>query len=89
MLYLGEDRFRQKGSRTLTVFLMLVGLIAFCIAFGMMISVMGKRAQIMIDFFFVLNEIIMRLVTLIMWYACFLLQASVLRLGHEDPAECV
>ncbi|XP_072890172.1 excitatory amino acid transporter 2-like isoform X2 [Hemitrygon akajei] len=46
-----------------------LGLIGFFIAFGISMGKMGERAQVMIDFFNVLNEIIMRLVSMIMWYS--------------------
>ncbi|XP_067830292.1 excitatory amino acid transporter 2-like [Heptranchias perlo] len=46
-----------------------LGLIGFFIAFGISMGKMGERAQIMSDFFNVLNEIIMKLVTMIMWYS--------------------
>ena len=47
--------------------LFLTGVIGFCIAFGIMISKLGKEAQVMIDFFNVLSDIVMRLVGIIMW----------------------
>ena len=43
------------------------GIIVFCIAFGIIIGKMGEKARIMIDFFSTLNEIVMRLVGLVMW----------------------
>jgi len=39
----------------------------FCIAFGVVIGKMGERAQVMIDFFQCLNEVVMKLVWIIMW----------------------
>ncbi|XP_067876123.1 excitatory amino acid transporter 2-like [Heterodontus francisci] len=46
-----------------------LGLIGFFIAFGISMGKMGERAQIMAEFFNVLNEIIMKLVSMIMWYS--------------------
>lgn len=46
-----------------------LGIIVFSVGFGIMIGSMGEQAQIMIDFFSALNEIIMRLVGLMMWYS--------------------
>ncbi|XP_041033415.1 excitatory amino acid transporter 2-like [Carcharodon carcharias] len=46
-----------------------LGLIGFFIAFGISMGKMGERAQIMAEFFNVLNEIIMKLVLMIMWYS--------------------
>ena len=44
-----------------------MGLVVFCIIFGIFISHSKSEAQIMFDFFFVLNELIMKVVALIMW----------------------
>ncbi|MBN3300878.1 EAA2 protein, partial [Amia calva] len=46
-----------------------LGLIGFFIAFGICMGKMGERAKLMLDFFNILNEIVMRLVTMIMWYS--------------------
>uniref|UniRef100_UPI00398ED94A excitatory amino acid transporter 2-like n=1 Tax=Pristiophorus japonicus TaxID=55135 RepID=UPI00398ED94A len=46
-----------------------LGLIGFFIAFGISMGKLGERAQLMAEFFNVLNEIIMKLVTMIMWYS--------------------
>ncbi|CAL1544505.1 unnamed protein product [Lymnaea stagnalis] len=66
-----------------------LGIITFCTAFGILISNMGSRGQIMIDFFQVLNEIIMKMVTIVMWYSpigiMFLITGKILEL--DDPAK--
>nr|CDS31543.1 excitatory amino acid transporter 2 [Hymenolepis microstoma] len=46
-----------------------MGLVTFSIAFGLGIASMGKQGRLMLDFFIIMNEIIMRLVRVIMWYA--------------------
>ncbi|XP_029111784.1 excitatory amino acid transporter 2a isoform X2 [Scleropages formosus] len=46
-----------------------LGLIGFFIAFGICMGKMGEKARLMIDFFNILNEIVMRLVIMIMWYS--------------------
>ncbi|VDN97087.1 unnamed protein product [Rodentolepis nana] len=46
-----------------------IGLVTFSIAFGLGIASMGKQGRLMLDFFIIMNEIIMRLVRVIMWYA--------------------
>ncbi|KAM9298898.1 excitatory amino acid transporter 2-like [Gastrophryne carolinensis] len=46
-----------------------LGLIGFFIAFGISMGKMGEQARLMADFFNILNEIIMRLVSMIMWYS--------------------
>ncbi|XP_013381049.1 excitatory amino acid transporter 2-like [Lingula anatina] len=48
-----------------------LGLIIFCIAFGVILSSMHERARVMTDFFFILNEVVMTMVGIIMWYAPF------------------
>ncbi|XP_056400372.1 excitatory amino acid transporter 2-like isoform X2 [Hyla sarda] len=48
-----------------------LGLIGFFIAFGISMGKMGEQAKLMADFFNILNEIIMRLVSMIMWYSPF------------------
>lgn len=45
----------------------ILGVIGFCIAFGMIISSMGRKAEILLHLFLVLNEITMKLVKIIMW----------------------
>ena len=44
-----------------------LGLVVFCIIFGIFISHAKKEAQILYDFFFSLNELIMKIVAVIMW----------------------
>ncbi|XP_039526188.1 excitatory amino acid transporter 2b isoform X2 [Pimephales promelas] len=48
-----------------------LGLIGFFIAFGICMGKMGDRARLMIEFFNILNEIVMKLVIMIMWYSPF------------------
>lgn len=43
------------------------GLIGFFITFGMCMGKMGERGKLMAEFFNILNEIIMRMVSMIMW----------------------
>ncbi|KAL3309840.1 Excitatory amino acid transporter 2, partial [Cichlidogyrus casuarinus] len=47
----------------------ILGLVGFSLAFGACISKLGPRAKVMLDFFNVMNDIIIILVRLIMWYA--------------------
>lgn len=51
----------------LRFFFFLIGLIGFFIAFGIAMGKMGEQAKMMVDFFNILNEIVMKLVTMIMW----------------------
>ncbi|XP_034047006.1 solute carrier family 1 member 9 isoform X2 [Thalassophryne amazonica] len=46
-----------------------LGLIGFFITFGICLGRMGERGKIMCSFFNILNEIIMTMVSLIMWYS--------------------
>ncbi|XP_062246436.1 excitatory amino acid transporter 2-like isoform X2 [Platichthys flesus] len=48
-----------------------LGLIGFFIAFGICMGKMGEKARLMLEFFSILNEIVMKLVILIMWYSPF------------------
>jgi len=45
------------------------GVLIFCIAFGIMIGTMGERSRVMCEFFSELNEVVMRIVGIVMWYA--------------------
>uniref|UniRef100_A0A915NK54 Amino acid transporter n=1 Tax=Meloidogyne floridensis TaxID=298350 RepID=A0A915NK54_9BILA len=47
----------------------ILGLIVFCIAFGIVLSQLGPRGRPMVDFFAILDLVSMRLVSLIMWYS--------------------
>lgn len=42
-------------------------MIGFFIAFGICMGKMGEKARLMIEFFNILNEIVMKLVIMIMW----------------------
>lgn len=49
-----------------------MGMIVFCIIFGVLAGQIGPRGKLMVDFFVILNEIIMKLVTIVVvWYAPF------------------
>ena len=43
------------------------GLIGFFIAYGIAMGKMGEQAKLMVEFFNILNEIVMKLVIMIMW----------------------
>uniref|UniRef100_A0A915ACQ9 Amino acid transporter n=1 Tax=Parascaris univalens TaxID=6257 RepID=A0A915ACQ9_PARUN len=44
-----------------------LGLIVFCTGFGVILSVLGEQARLMINFFIVLDAIIMRWISALMW----------------------
>ncbi|XP_010779778.1 L-fucose dehydrogenase isoform X2 [Notothenia coriiceps] len=48
-----------------------LGLIGFFITFGICMGRMGERGRVMCEFFNILNEIIMTMVSIIMWYSPF------------------
>ncbi|KZC07485.1 Excitatory amino acid transporter 2 [Dufourea novaeangliae] len=49
-----------------------MGMIVFCITFGLLAGQIGERGKLIVDFFVVLNEIIMKLVSIvILWYSPF------------------
>lgn len=45
-----------------------LGLIIFCLVFGLVIGQMGERGRILVEFFDALNEATMKIVQIIMWY---------------------
>uniref|UniRef100_H3AGN3 Amino acid transporter n=1 Tax=Latimeria chalumnae TaxID=7897 RepID=H3AGN3_LATCH len=45
-----------------------LGLIIFCLVFGLVIGKMGEKGQILIDFFDALSDATMKIVQIIMWY---------------------
>ncbi|XP_051916046.1 excitatory amino acid transporter 2-like isoform X2 [Hippocampus zosterae] len=66
-----EPQFTIKKSLQFKSGMNVLGLIGFFIAFGICMGKMGERARLMIEFFNILNEIVMKLVILIMWYSPF------------------
>ena len=45
----------------------MLGIIFFCLAFGVVLGAVGKKAAGVIEFFSVIDEVIMKMVTAIMW----------------------
>ncbi|XP_049929701.1 excitatory amino acid transporter 2b isoform X1 [Epinephelus moara] len=66
-----EPQFIVKKSLHFKSGMNVLGLIGFFIAFGICMGKMGEKAKLMIEFFNILNEIVMKLVILIMWYSPF------------------
>ncbi|XP_048828078.1 excitatory amino acid transporter 2-like [Brienomyrus brachyistius] len=64
-----EPVFVTKKSLQFKSGMNVLGLIGFFIAFGICMGKMGEKAKLMLDFFNILNEIVMRLVIMIMWYS--------------------
>ncbi|XP_037603891.1 excitatory amino acid transporter 2a isoform X2 [Sebastes umbrosus] len=64
-------QFTVKRSLQFKGGMNVLGLIGFFVAFGVIMGKMGEKAKLMLEFFNVLNEIVMRLVGAIMWYSPF------------------
>ncbi|XP_027718692.1 excitatory amino acid transporter 3 isoform X3 [Vombatus ursinus] len=47
----------------------ILGLIVFCLVFGIIIGKMGEKGQVLLDFFNALNDATMQIVQIIMWLA--------------------
>ncbi|KAK7938568.1 hypothetical protein WMY93_001894 [Mugilogobius chulae] len=62
-LMVGKKKLEYKWGMNV------LGLIGFFITFGICMSRMGERGRVMCDFFNILNEIIMTMVSMIMWYS--------------------
>uniref|UniRef100_A0A3B4EW09 Amino acid transporter n=1 Tax=Pundamilia nyererei TaxID=303518 RepID=A0A3B4EW09_9CICH len=62
-------QFTVKRSLQFKSGMNVLGLIGFFVAFGVIMGKMGEKAKLMLEFFNVLNEIVMRLVGAIMWYS--------------------
>ena len=45
----------------------MLGIIGFCMAFGSVLGAVGKKGAGVIEFFAVIDEVIMKMVTAIMW----------------------
>ncbi|KAI6230382.1 Excitatory amino acid transporter 2 [Aphelenchoides fujianensis] len=58
-----------KPSVEYTAGMNVLGIIIFCIAFGIIVSQLGDEARIMIEFFSALDQVIMKLVSYIMCYS--------------------
>uniref|UniRef100_W5LZP6 Amino acid transporter n=2 Tax=Lepisosteus oculatus TaxID=7918 RepID=W5LZP6_LEPOC len=62
-VYMTKKALEFKGGMNV------LGLIGFFIAFGICMGKMGEKAKLMLEFFNILNEIVMRLVIIVMWYS--------------------
>lgn len=65
-----------------------LGLICFCLVFGVIIGGMKEDGKILVDFFSSLNEAIMKIVTIVIWYSpigiIFLIAGQIMKMN--DPA---
>lgn len=86
-LYYKEPYVFTDQKQSLRNGINVLGIIGFFTAFGMLLSKMGEKGKIMVDFFSILNHIIMEMVNIIMWYSpigiMFLVCGKILDI--EDP----
>ena len=45
----------------------ILGLICFCLTFGVIVGGMGAQGQILVDFFVAFNEAVMKIVAIVIW----------------------
>lgn len=50
----------RSGTNTL-------GIIFFCLIFGTILGTMGRKANIVVEFFTIIEEVVMRMVSGVMW----------------------
>lgn len=65
----GPPQFTIKKSLQFKGGMNVLGLIGFFVSFGIIMGKMGEKARLMLEFFNILNEIVMKLVSAIMWYS--------------------
>uniref|UniRef100_H3CW43 Amino acid transporter n=1 Tax=Tetraodon nigroviridis TaxID=99883 RepID=H3CW43_TETNG len=65
----GPSQFTVKRSLQFKGGMNVLGKSGFFVAFGVIMGKMGEKAKLMLDFFNVLNDIVMRLFSAIMWYS--------------------
>ncbi|XP_028911698.1 excitatory amino acid transporter 3 [Ornithorhynchus anatinus] len=65
-----------------------LGLIVFCLVFGIVIGKMGEKGQVLVDFFNALNDATMKIVQIIMWYMplgiLFLIAGKIIEVENWD-----
>ncbi|CAG9533714.1 unnamed protein product [Cercopithifilaria johnstoni] len=59
----------MKPSVEYTDGMNVLGVIVFCISFGIVLSQLGEQAYTVVNFFSILDKVIMKLVMYIMWYS--------------------
>jgi solute carrier family 1 (glial high affinity glutamate transporter), member 2 len=50
----------REGTNTL-------GIIFFCLVFGTVLGTLGRKARVVVEFFSAVDEVIMKMVTGVMW----------------------
>ncbi|VDO65810.1 unnamed protein product [Heligmosomoides polygyrus] len=64
-----DDFIVMRKAISTTRGMNILGIIVFCTGFGIVISQLGERARIVVDFFVILDAVIMRWVETLMWFA--------------------
>ncbi|CAI5449042.1 unnamed protein product [Caenorhabditis angaria] len=67
----GTFEIKKQRNIEMTKGMNILGIIVFCTGFGIVISQLGERARIVVDFFIILDAVIMRWVVTLMWFAPF------------------
>ncbi|XP_030845563.1 excitatory amino acid transporter-like [Strongylocentrotus purpuratus] len=62
----GTEIVRKQGFKN---GMNVLGIIAFCIFFGILLGQMGERGRVMVQFFDILSDLTMQMVNIIMWYS--------------------
>lgn len=67
-VYIGSEvsSSQPRSNTLLTSSIFPIGMIVFCVAFGSLIGRM-PQGKLMVDFFIILNDVVMKMVEIIMW----------------------
>ncbi|KAE8632976.1 hypothetical protein XENTR_v10001733 [Xenopus tropicalis] len=71
LLALADQQNKSKEYKIVGLYtdgVNVLGLIVFCLVFGIVIGKMGEKGQVLVDFFNALNDATMQIVQIIMWY---------------------
>ena len=63
--------YKMAGSTVTTFKPNFLGIIVFSISLGIILGKMGEKAKTFVEFTSTLNEVVMKLVILVMWYVLF------------------
>ncbi|VDM62765.1 unnamed protein product [Angiostrongylus costaricensis] len=81
-----DDGVIMKKAISTTHGMNILGIIVFCTGFGIVISQLGERARIVVDFFVILDAVIMRWVETLMCYVFTVLAGLILHAVITCPA---
>nr|XP_054774444.1 excitatory amino acid transporter 2-like [Lytechinus pictus] len=69
MCYLVKNGTETTIAKSFKDGMNVLGLLVFSIPFGILLSRMGEKGRVMVDFFEILSELTMQLVNIVMWYS--------------------